>query len=159
MVLRSCSPGFKYNLTDLAAAIGIEQLKKCGEFWEARQRIAAVYQKAFAELEEVQLPPSCGTEMQHAWHLFILQLNLRRLKVNRNQFVDLLRENEIGTSVHFIPLHLHPFYRDRFGYKPAELSECERGIREDRLAADLPENDGGRRGASRRRGKSRRASA
>jgi len=117
-------PGFKYNLTDLAAAIGIEQLKKCGEFWEARQRIAAVYRKAFAELEEVQLPPSCGTEMQHAWHLFILQLNFRRLKVNRNQFVDLLREKEIGTSVHFIPLHLHPFYRDRFGYKPASFPKA-----------------------------------
>jgi dTDP-4-amino-4,6-dideoxygalactose transaminase len=111
-------PGFKYNLTDLAAAIGIEQLKKCGEFWKARQRIATVYQKAFAELEEIQLPPSCGIEMQHAWHLFIIQLNLGRLKINRNQFVELLRENEIGTSVHFIPLHLHPYYRDKFSYQP-----------------------------------------
>ena len=110
-------PGFKYNLTDLAAAIGIEQLKKCGEFWQARQRIAALYQKAFVDVEGLHLP-SCGTEMQHAWHLFIIQLNLGRLKIDRNQFVELLRENEIGTSVHFIPLHLHPYYRDRFNYQP-----------------------------------------
>jgi len=113
-------PGFKYNLTDLAAAIGIEQLKKCGKFGEARKRIAALYQKAFAELEEIFVPSS-GAEMQHAWHLFIIQLNPQRLKINRNQFVELLRENGIGASVHFIPLHLHPYYRDEFGYRPADF--------------------------------------
>ena len=109
-------PGFKYNLTDIAAAIGIEQLKKCNEFWEARQRIAMNYAKAFADLQEIQLP-SCRTGVQHAWHLFVIQLNLERLRINRNQFVEALREREIGTSVHFIPLHLHPYYRDKFGYK------------------------------------------
>ena len=113
-------PGFKYNLTDIAAAIGIEQLKKCNEFWQARQRIAMVYEKAFAELQEIQLP-TCRKDVQHAWHLFVIQLNLERLKINRNQFIDALREKEIGTSVHFIPLHLHPYYRDKFGYKPEDF--------------------------------------
>ena len=119
------SPGFKYNLTDIAAAIGIEQLKKCNEFWQARQRIARIYEKAFAELEEVQVPV-CRKDLQHAWHLFVIQLNLERLRINRNQFVDALRESEIGTSVHFIPLHMHPYYRDKFGYKPGDFPNASR---------------------------------
>ena len=114
------SPGFKYNLTDIAAAIGIEQLKKCNEFWEARQRIAMNYAKAFADLQEIQVP-ACRNNVQHAWHLFVIQLNMERLRINRNQFIEALREKEIGTSVHFIPLHLHPYYRDRFGYKPEDF--------------------------------------
>jgi dTDP-4-amino-4,6-dideoxygalactose transaminase len=114
------SPGFKYNLTDIAAAIGIEQLKKCNGFWEARQRIAMNYAKAFADLREIQVP-ACRNDVQHAWHLFVIQLSLERLKINRNQFIEALREKEIGTSVHFIPLHLHPYYRDRFGYKPEDF--------------------------------------
>jgi len=113
-------PGFKYNLTDIAAAIGIEQLKKCNEFWEARQRIAMNYAKAFADLQQIQVP-CCRNNVQHAWHLFVIQLNLDRLKINRNQFIEALRDKEIGTSVHFIPLHLHPYYRDRFGYKPEDF--------------------------------------
>jgi perosamine synthetase len=113
-------PGFKYNLTDIAAAIGIQQLKKCNEFWEARQRIAMNYAKAFADLQEIQLP-ACRNGVQHAWHLFVIQLNLERLKIDRNQFIEALREKEIGTSVHFIPLHFHPYYRDKLGYKPEDF--------------------------------------
>ena len=113
-------PGFKYNLTDIAAAIGIQQLKKCNDFWETRQRIAMNYAKAFADLQEIQLP-ACRNGVQHAWHLFVIQLNLERLKINRNQFIEALREKEIGTSVHFIPLHFHPYYRDTFGYKPEDF--------------------------------------
>jgi perosamine synthetase len=114
------SPGFKYNLTDIAAAIGIEQLKKCDQFWKARQRIATIYEKAFADIEEIQIP-RCRKDVQHAWHLFVIQLNLEHLKINRGQFIEALREKEIGTSVHFIPLHLHPYYRDKFGYKPGDF--------------------------------------
>jgi dTDP-4-amino-4,6-dideoxygalactose transaminase len=113
-------PGFKYNLTDIAAAIGIEQLKKCDEFWEARQRIAMNYAKAFSDLQEIQVPAR-RNDVQHAWHLFVIELNLERLRINRNQFIEALREKGIGTSVHFIPLHLHPFYRDKFGYKPEDF--------------------------------------
>jgi perosamine synthetase len=114
------SPGFKYNLTDIAAAIGIEQLKKCNEFWQARQSIAMVYEKAFADLKGIQVP-LYRKDVQHAWHLFVIQVELERLRINRNQFIDALREKEIGTSVHFIPLHLHPYYRDKFGYKPGDF--------------------------------------
>lgn len=117
------SPGFKYNLTDIAAAIGIEQLKKCNEFWEARQRIAVNYAKAFADLKEIQLPV-CRNDVQHAWHLFVIQLNLERLKINRNQVVEALREERIGPSVHFIPLHLHPYYRDKFRYRPEDFPKA-----------------------------------
>jgi perosamine synthetase len=113
-------PGFKYNLTDLAAAIGTEQLKKCSEFWHARRRIATIYATAFAEVDGVQVP-ACRNDVQHAWHLFVIQLDSECLKINRNQFIEALREKEIGTSVHFIPLHLHPYYRERFGYKPADF--------------------------------------
>ena len=114
------SAGFKYNLTDIAAAIGIEQLKKCKEFWEARQRIAMMYQKAFSDLDTVRVP-TCAKDVQHAWHLFIIQLNLERMRMGRNEFIEGLREREVGTSVHFIPLHLHPYYRDAFGYRPADF--------------------------------------
>ncbi|MGH7874348.1 MAG: DegT/DnrJ/EryC1/StrS family aminotransferase [Candidatus Binatia bacterium] len=110
-------PGFKYNLTDVAAAIGIEQLKKCDRFWQARERIAGIYQQALADLEEIQLPAH-REDAQHAWHLFVIQLNLERLRITRDDFIEALREQAIGTSVHFIPLHLHPYYRDSFGYKP-----------------------------------------
>ena len=133
-------PGFKYNLTDIAAAIGIEQLKKCNEFWQARQHIARIYEKAFAELEEIQVPV-CRKDVQHAWHLFVIQLNLERLRINRNQFIDALREKEIGTSVHFIPLHLHPYYRDKFGYKPGDFPNASSSLRKNCLSSDLPEDD------------------
>jgi perosamine synthetase len=113
-------PGFKYNLTDIAAAIGIEQLKKCNDFWESRKRIAAIYDQAFADVPEIQTP-ACRPYVEHAWHLYVIQLNLERLQINRNLFIEALREKGIGTSVHFIPLHLHPYYREKFGYKPGDF--------------------------------------
>ncbi len=114
------SAGFKYNLTDIAAAIGIEQLKRCKEFWEARQRIAMKYREGFSDLDAVRVP-TCANDAQHAWHLFIIQLKPERLKIGRNEFVEGLRKRGIGTSVHFIPLHLHPYYRESFGYKRADF--------------------------------------
>ena len=113
-------PGYKYNLTDIAAAIGIEQLKKCNQFWEARRRIAAIYDKGFADLEEIQTPVP-RPDVEHAWHLYVMQLELERLRINRNEFIEALREDGIGTSVHFIPLHLHPYYRNNFGHKPEDF--------------------------------------
>jgi perosamine synthetase len=111
------SPGYKYNLTDVAAAIGIHQLKKCDRFWQVRQRYAALYNEGFRDLPEITIPPVRASG-QHAWHLYVLQLNLERLRINRNEFIELLKQHRIGTSVHFIPLHLHPYYRDTFGYRP-----------------------------------------
>jgi dTDP-4-amino-4,6-dideoxygalactose transaminase len=113
-------PGYKYNLTDIAAALGSEQLKKCDQFCEARRRIAERYDKAFANLAEIQVPVRVP-EIQHAWHIYVIQLELERLRMNRHEFIERLKKEGIGTSVHFIPLHLHPYYRDRFGYKPSDF--------------------------------------
>lgn len=116
-------PGFKYNLTDIAAAIGIEQLKKCTAFRDSRARIARVYDEAFADMPEVQTPVS-RSNVEHAWHLYVIQLNLERVRITRNEFIEALREEGIGTSVHFIPLHLHPYYRGNFGYEPADFPQA-----------------------------------
>jgi len=117
------SPGFKYNLTDLAACLGVEQLKQCDEFHQGRQRIAAAYDEGFADLPEIQTPV-CRPGVQHAWHLYVIQLQLERLRIDRRDFVEALREKNIGTSVHFIPLHRHPYYRDTFGYGPEDFSNA-----------------------------------
>jgi dTDP-4-amino-4,6-dideoxygalactose transaminase len=116
-------PGYKYNLTDIAAALGIEQLKRCNRFWEARRRIAGHYHEAFADLPEIQVP-ACASNIQHAWHLYVIQINAERLRINRQDFIKALKKENIGTSVHFIPLHLHPFYRDSFGYQPGDFPQA-----------------------------------
>ena len=113
-------PGFKYNLTDIAAAIGIEQLKKCHHFWERRQRYATLYNKGLQGVPGV-ITPHVEPDIQHAWHLYIMQLDLEQLRIGRNEFIALLKEENIGTSVHFIPLHLHPYYRDTFQYRPEDF--------------------------------------
>jgi perosamine synthetase len=116
-------PGFKYNLTDIGAAIGIEQLKKCDAFGSARTEIAIAYDEAFADVPEIRTP-ICGRELQHAWHLYVIQLELDRLKIGRDQFIEALKERGVGTSVHFIPLHLHPYYRDTFGYARGDFPQA-----------------------------------
>lgn len=115
--------GYKYNLTDIAASLGIEQLKKCRRFAEARRRIADAYSAAFADLAEIGAPFS-EPDKEHAWHLYVIRLELERLTINRREFIEALREMNIGSSVHFIPLHLHPFYRQTFGYQPADFPEA-----------------------------------
>ncbi len=84
------------------------------------KKIATAYNRGFSELPEIQTPV-CSPDVQHAWHLYVIQLHLSRLKINRDQFIETLKQNGIGTSVHFIPLHLHPFYRDTFGYVPEDF--------------------------------------
>jgi dTDP-4-amino-4,6-dideoxygalactose transaminase len=114
------APGFKYNLTDIAAAIGLEQLKKCTQFWERRQRYARLYHEGFEDVPAI-LTPQVMPDVQHAWHLYIIQLDLERLRIGRNEFIARLKQAGIGTSVHFIPLHLHPYYRETFGYGPEDF--------------------------------------
>ncbi|MGC3974395.1 MAG: DegT/DnrJ/EryC1/StrS family aminotransferase [Nitrospira sp.] len=113
-------PGFKYNLTDIAAAIGIEQLRKYRRMWAARCRIAAAYQDAFEDLPELQRPV-CRPDYEHAWHLYTIQLRLDRLRITRNGFIEALKKAHIGASVHFIPLHMHPYYRETSGYRPDDF--------------------------------------
>jgi dTDP-4-amino-4,6-dideoxygalactose transaminase len=113
-------PGFKYNLTDVAAALGVQQLRKADRFWELRQRCARLYNAGFKDVPEITAP-YVQPEVQHAWHLYVIQLNLEQLGTSRNAFIELLKQENIGTSVHFIPLHLHPYYRDTFGYRPEDF--------------------------------------
>jgi dTDP-4-amino-4,6-dideoxygalactose transaminase len=113
-------PGYKYNLTDIAAAIGIEQLKRCTHFGELRQRYATLYNEGFRDIPAV-ITPYVAPDVRHAWHLYVIQLDLEQLKISRDEFISLLRQENIGTSVHFIPLHLHPYYRDAFGYRPEDF--------------------------------------
>ena len=114
------APGYKYNLTDIAAAIGIEQLKKAHKFQKRRQDIAAAYDRAFSRLP-LKRPCVARPEDLHAWHLYVIQLELENLEISRDRFIELMAEAGIGTSVHFIPLHLHPYWKERYGYKPEDF--------------------------------------
>jgi dTDP-4-amino-4,6-dideoxygalactose transaminase len=113
-------PGFKYNMTDIQAAIGLQQLRKLPQFQARRREIVRRYNKAFSQFEELQIPAE-RPEVEHAWHLYVLRLNVERLNFSRNQFIEELKARNIGTSVHFIPIHLHPYYRDKYGYKPEDF--------------------------------------
>jgi dTDP-4-amino-4,6-dideoxygalactose transaminase len=114
------APGFKYNLTDIAAAIGIEQLARAEAMRRARERIAARYFEAFQDLDEIDLPAT-NPHRQHAWHLFPIQLRLHSLRLDRAEFMRELDRLGVATSVHWRPLHLHPYYRDTFGWQPGEF--------------------------------------
>jgi dTDP-4-amino-4,6-dideoxygalactose transaminase len=113
-------PGFKYNLTDIAAALGLAQLKRQAEFLTARQRIAQRYDDAFARYDEIRCPTR-RADREHAWHLYAIELDVERLTLSRGEFIEAMRAEGIGTSVHFIPLHLHPYYRERFNYRDSDF--------------------------------------
>jgi dTDP-4-amino-4,6-dideoxygalactose transaminase len=114
------TPGFKYNMTDIQAAIGLVQLQRLAGFQQRRRQIVARYRDAFSNLPALQLPIA-RPEVEHAWHLYMLRLNLDALTIERDQFINELTKRNIGTSVHFIPLHLHPYYRDKYGLRPHDL--------------------------------------
>ncbi|HVK76159.1 MAG TPA: DegT/DnrJ/EryC1/StrS family aminotransferase, partial [Kofleriaceae bacterium] len=114
------APGYKYNLTDLAAALGVVQLRKVDAMWARRRDIARRYHDAFAGLAELERP-HFDPAHQHAWHLYMLRLHLDRLGLDRAAFVTELKRRNIGASVHFIPLHLHPYYRETYGYRPEDF--------------------------------------
>jgi dTDP-4-amino-4,6-dideoxygalactose transaminase len=109
--------GFKYNLTDIQSAIGIVQLNKCTEMCSLRARIARQYTEAFLQCEEIQVPTVLA-DRESAWHLYVLRLHLDRLTIGRSEVIEELKQRGVGTSVHFIPLHLHPYYRDAYHYCP-----------------------------------------
>jgi UDP-4-amino-4,6-dideoxy-N-acetyl-beta-L-altrosamine transaminase len=117
--------GYKYNMTDIQAALGIHQLARLEQFLEVRSKYVAMYNEAFGETPEIQTPV-VNTDVRHAWHLYVIQLDLERLNINRAQFIEALREENIGTSVHFIPVHLHPHYHKTFGYKRGDFPNTER---------------------------------
>jgi len=143
------APGYKYNLTDIAASLGIVQLRKADKLWLRRSEIAGMYNQAFRDISELELPfnnfsnsihrtddiglrtsdlglqtiePALQpSETRHSWHLYVIRLNLDDLSIDRSRFIEELKAMGIGTSVHFIPLHIHPYYRDTYGYKPDDF--------------------------------------
>jgi len=114
------APGFKYNLTDIAGAIGIHQLLRSDEMRREREAIADRYLEELAGVPEIELPPR-DPDRVHAWHLFPLRLKLECLSIDRNTFIEELKQAGIGCSVHWRPLHLHPYYKDTFGWRPEDL--------------------------------------
>lgn len=101
--------GYKYNMSDIQASIGIHQLRKLEGFIETRTRFAALYNRLLANVEEVEVPPG-KPDCRHAWHLYTLRLNLESLAIGRDEFIEELKDRGVGTSVHFIPIPLHPFF-------------------------------------------------
>lgn len=114
------APGYKYNMTDVAAAMGLVQLSKLDEMNRRRQQIAAQYDQAFGVHPALEIPRT-HPDSTHPYHLYILRLNLAALSIDRNTFIQHLREANIGVSVHWIPLHMHPYYRETYGYMPEDF--------------------------------------
>ena len=117
-------PGFKYNMTDIQAALGITQLAKLERMQGIRLEIAERFNEEFSKMPELEIPVT-KDYARHAWHLYILKLNLEKLSIDRTEFIEELKKEQIGTSVHFIPLPMHPYYRDTFGFKKGDFPQAE----------------------------------
>jgi perosamine synthetase len=113
------APGFKYNLTDIAAAIGLHQLRKADKMHERRAQRAQLYSELLADMDELILPRELPNRI-HSWHLYSVRLQKNRRDVDRSTVISELRNTGISTSVHWMPLHLHPYYRDALGYNPSD---------------------------------------
>ncbi len=118
------APGFKYNLTDMQAALGISQLLKCERLWSRRKALAARYTAELGALGAFDLP-AVRPDVEHAWHLYVLRIRPAELTIHRDRVIEELKQRGIGTSVHFIPLHLHPYYRDHWGYRRGDFPVAE----------------------------------
>ncbi|MFA6281075.1 MAG: DegT/DnrJ/EryC1/StrS family aminotransferase [Candidatus Omnitrophota bacterium] len=116
--------GYKYNTTDINSAIGIAQLKKLELMWKKRQAIAKMYDSGFKEIPELIIPVIKKGRVT-SWHLYVIKLNLEQLSIDRAKFIKELVKQGISASVHFIPLYKHPFYRDKFKYKPHQFPNSE----------------------------------
>jgi dTDP-4-amino-4,6-dideoxygalactose transaminase len=114
------APGFKYNMPDTAAAIGVNQLKKADAFHAERKRIAEQFSKLLSDIPGITLPIE-RDDVKHSWHLYVIRIDKDICGISRNEFIEKLNEAEIGTSVHYTPLHLHPYYIEKFGYEPGDF--------------------------------------
>ncbi len=119
------APGFNYSMTDIQAAIGVHQLEKLERFQARRTHLAGLYDRLLADVPEV-IRPKTRDDVVHAWHLYPIRLELDRLRITRNEVIEELRGRGIGTSLHFIPIHLHPYYREAFGFQPGDFPMAER---------------------------------
>jgi len=123
---QTTEPGYKYNMTDLQASLGLHQLARLERNLKTRDSIWEIYDQAFGELEAIR-PPWPGREAgtRHARHLYTIQLELERLEVDRNGFIRALSAENIGTGIHFVPVHLHQYYRDTYGFRRDDYPNAE----------------------------------
>ncbi|MEG0370972.1 MAG: DegT/DnrJ/EryC1/StrS family aminotransferase [Clostridium sp.] len=118
-------PGYKYNMTDMQASLGLCQLNKIQSMQDIRKEYADIYNDAFGKLQEIITP--CEIEgNRHAWHLYVIRIKEEMLTIDRNKFIDCLADENIGTSVHYTPVHLHPYYEEKFGYKYGDFPIAEK---------------------------------
>ena len=118
-------PGFKYNMMDIQAALGIHQLPKLDAFIARRTEIARFYNAAFADVEEVRTPGLVPYEHRHAWHLYTPLIRVEKLAIDRDRFMEELKRENIGTGLHFKAVHHHPYYRETLNIAPGELANAD----------------------------------
>src|SRR5215472_6915462 len=119
------SAGFKYNMADLQAALGLVQLRRLPELQRRRRQIFDRYDQAFRSLPEVEVPIQ-RSEVESALHIYALRLNLERIRIDRAGFIQELGRRQIGSSVHFIPIHHHPYFQQRYGYRVGSFPVADR---------------------------------
>lgn len=117
-------PGYKYNMTDIQASIGLHQMKKFDRMQDRRREIAAIYDESLSHVKEIVIPKA-KKNVIHAWHLYPIQIETTALRGGRDRFVKELSKEGVGTSVHFIPIHLHPYYQKAFGFRIGDFPVSE----------------------------------
>jgi dTDP-4-amino-4,6-dideoxygalactose transaminase len=122
-------PGFKYNMTDIQAALGLHQLDRLAAFQARRRELVGLYEAGLGRHACLQLPIE-RPEVRSSWHLYVIRLKLDQLRIDRNAFIDELKARNIGTSVHYLPVHMHPFYRDKYGYRPEDCPVAAEAFRQ-----------------------------
>lgn len=117
-------PGYKYNLSDLQASLGLHQLRKIDDFIGRKERIVQIYNRAFGKIPELRIP-KVKKNIRHTWYLYPILINKELLKIDRAKFIQALKAENIGSSVHFIPVHFHPYYKNAFGFQKGDFPNAE----------------------------------
>jgi dTDP-4-amino-4,6-dideoxygalactose transaminase len=118
-------PGFKYNMPDVSAALGLHQLKKLERFLKIRERYAKIYEEELKDLKELILPPKGSHDFKHSWHLCAVLIRPEFLKIGRDEMIKALLKENIGTGIHYRAVHLHPYYREKYGFKKGDYPNAE----------------------------------
>ena len=136
-------PGYKYNFTDIQSSIGIHQIRRLKEFQKQKKKIVEIYNESFEKISGIN-PPVVRKNVEHAWHLYPITIEESKIGINRNQFIEELKKLNIGTSVHFIPIHMHRYYKEKFGFKDNDFpiaSDVYKKILSLPLFSKMTEND------------------